>query len=132
MDTNSTTSDQEKLQDNATFVAESLPALLAIADRFAARLPQTVALQDLLGEADSLLLGVEAFAGDLLQAIDPGLVAGLREFEMSSHRGWVAMSRCSTLKLIAEHPDLLRVAAERAHAALLQALTDDGRTADAG
>ncbi|CAA9247908.1 MAG: hypothetical protein AVDCRST_MAG93-1608, partial [uncultured Chloroflexia bacterium] len=36
----------------------------------------------------SLLFGVEVFAGDLLKGFDPLLVAGLAEFEASSHPGW--------------------------------------------
>ncbi|HSH79781.1 MAG TPA: hypothetical protein VLA19_14750 [Herpetosiphonaceae bacterium] len=132
MDTNSTQDPGERLQDDARFVAESLPALLAVADRFRARAAEQVSYHDLSDQVASLLFGVEVFAGDLLKAFDPLLVAGLAEFEASSHPGWQALARYSTLKHLMQHPEVLQVAVERAHAALWHAITDDDPASDAG
>jgi len=133
MDSKSYTHDPvNELQDDAHFVAESLPALLAIADRFRARADERVSYHDLSGHVASLLLGVEVFAGDLLKACDPLLVAGLAEFEASSHPGWQAVARYSSLKHLMQHPEVLQAAVERAEAALLHAITDDESATDAG
>ncbi len=125
MDTNSTKDIPETFHDHAEFVAASLPALLTVDDRFRARAADRVSLEDLSNHAASLLLGVEVFAGDLLKALDPVLVAGLGEFEASSHPGWQAIARMSSLKLVMQHPEVLQAAVERAYAALWQAITND-------
>ncbi len=108
--------------DDTWIVAEALPALVAMANQFQERAAKHVAYVDLLSSVDGLLLGIEAFAGELLDAAEPTLLAGLRQFESSNHLGWVALARCATLDVISKHPAVVAAAAEGAHTALWNAL----------
>ena len=124
-DDNNTQRGSERLHDHdeTRIIVEALPALLTMVERFRVRAAENVAYEDLLDHAGGLLVGIDVFAGDLLKATDPLVIAGLRGFEASSHLGWVALARCAALEIISKHPDVLRVATEQAHEALWRALT---------
>jgi hypothetical protein len=103
-------------------IVKLLPEIIATAEQFDARVRGRVVYKDLLNQADNVLAAVEYFADEELKAVAPSLVAGAGQFEESSSLGIVAMGRLMLLDIINEHPELLRLAAQRARDELWQAL----------
>ena len=105
-------------------IVKMLPEILATADQFDTRAKARVAYKDLLSEADAVLSAVAFFADEEFEELAPMLVDGARMFEESQSLGFVAMGRILQLDILNDHPELLRLAAERAREQLWRALMD--------
>jgi hypothetical protein len=103
-------------------VAETLPKIIDAAERFKAEYEKDVGYEDMLNMLQHVISGVEFFALDEFKACDPLLFDGAREFEDSAHIAFQAMGKYLLLSIVKEHPEVMQLAAERAHTWLSDAL----------